>query len=120
MNSELTHEHSAYWEDVESIPPLLFDHGDMVRQARSKLITLVHHAPVGFKLLPELFTLTQLQQLYEAIIGESVDKRNFRKRVGEMPYVEKTESVDKMTSRRGAALYRFNEQVYQQEKKFKL
>ncbi len=120
INHELTHEHSAYWEDIKNLPPLLFDHRDMVDKAYVKLVALVHRAPVGFKLLPELFTLTQLQQLYEAIIGESIDKRNFRKRVAEMSFIEKTDAVDKLTSRRGAALYRFNEEAYNIEKKFKL
>ena len=76
--------------------------------------------PISFNLLPELFTLTQLQTLYEAINGEPIDKRNFRKRVAEMNYIEKTGLIDKVTSRRGAALYKFNEAKYQDSLKFRL
>ncbi len=57
--------------------------------------------PIGFNLLPKLFTLSQLQSLYEAIYGETMDKRNFRKRVAEMDYIEKTDKIDKLGSKRG-------------------
>ena len=76
--------------------------------------------PVGFELLPDLFTLTQLQRLYEAVNGEEIDKRNFRKRVKDMDFIEKTEFVDKKTSKRGAALYRFNRKAYIEDPNFKL
>jgi hypothetical protein len=67
---------------------------------------------VGINLLPEEFTLTQLQNLYEAILGEPIDKRNFRKRIAQMDYIEKTGHIDKTLSRKGAALYRFNREKY--------
>jgi hypothetical protein len=76
--------------------------------------------PIGFNLLPELFTLPQLQSLYETIYGETIDKRNFRKRIAEMDYIEKTDKIDKSGSKRGAILYRFNEKVYRKAPKFKL
>ena len=76
--------------------------------------------PVGFELLPDLFTLTQLQRLYEAVSGEPLDKRNFRKRIKDMDFIEKTELIDKISSKRGAALYRFNKKVYNEDKNFKL
>ena len=69
----------------------------------------------------DLFTLTQLQKLYEAVNGEEMDKRNFRKRIKEMTYIEKTELIDKTTSKRGAYLYRFNKRSFKdQERSFKL
>ena len=64
--------------------------------------------PIGFRLLPKLFTLTQLQKVYEAISGEELDKRNFRKYINDMYYLERTELIDKKSSKRGAHLYRFN------------
>ena len=76
--------------------------------------------PIGFNLLPKLFTLSKLQSLYEAIYGETMDKRNFRKRVAGMDYVEKTDKIDKLCSKRGAALYKFNSKVYRKDPKFKL
>lgn len=76
--------------------------------------------PIGFNLLPSLFTLFQLQSLYEAIYGEPLDKRNFRKRVADLNYIEKTDKIDKTRSKRGAALYKFNENAYRKAPKFKL
>ena len=120
VNKDLTYQNSAYWEDVTHLPVLLFDHMEMVRCALQRLRTLIPSRPVGFHLLPHLFTLTQLQQLYEAILGESIDKRNFRKRVNEMPFIEKTDEIDRVNSKRGATLYRFNERAYQEAQFFKL
>ena len=120
VNNDLNHEYSAHWEDINAMPQLLFDHTEMIQAALKKLRTLISRRPVGFQLLPPLFTLTQLQQLYEKILDEKIDKRNFRKRVGELPFIEKTEGVDKSNSKRGAALYKFNEYAYQLEPNFKL
>lgn len=76
--------------------------------------------PLSFNLLPELFTLTQLQHVYEAILGEAIDKRNFRKRIKTIDFIEKTDLIDKITSKRGAALYRFNNDAYMEDPTFKL
>ena len=76
--------------------------------------------PLSFNLLPDLFTLTQLQHVYEAILGEEIDKRNFRKRIKQIDFIEKTELIDKVTSKRGAALYRFNKRAYEDDPYFKL
>lgn len=70
--------------------------------------------------MPELFTLTQLQHVYEAILGEAIDKRNFRKRIKTIDFIEKTDLIDKITSKRGAALYRFNNDAYMEDPTFKL
>ena len=120
VDKERNREHSAYWEDLSTLPKLLFDHKEMVQRALTMLRERVSKRPVGFQLLPPLFTLTQLQMLYEAIIGENIDKRNFRKRVAEMTFIEKTDEIDKRTSKRGAALYRFNNTAYQRDGHFKL
>ena len=120
VNEDLNHENSAYWEDVNHLPLLLFDHKDMIQRAYKQLQGMINHYPVGFQLLPPLFTLTQLQMLYEAILNEKMDKRNFRKRVCEMPFIEKTDEIDKATSRRGAALFRFDENAYKHDPYFKL
>ena len=87
----------------------------MLTETANTIITTNYHA-----LLPELFTLTQLQNLYEAIYGEPMDKRNFRKRVAEMDFIEKTDLIDKSGSRRGAYLYKFNDKAYRKDPKFKL
>ncbi|MDR2882579.1 MAG: NUDIX domain-containing protein [Alistipes sp.] len=113
---ELVRQHNAHWVRVDELPPLIFDHQRMVERAREMLKRKASTEPIGFNLLPRLFTLSMLQSLYEAI-----DKRNFRKRVAEMGYIEKTGKIDKTGSRRGgAALYTFNEKAYLKAPKFKL
>jgi hypothetical protein len=116
----LVEAHNAYWVKINELPTLLFDHKQMVDRARLVMKVQAAMQPISFNLLPEHFTLTQLQTLYEAINGETIDKRNFRKRVAEMDYIEKTELIDKVTSRRGAALYKFNIAKYQDSLKFRL
>ncbi len=113
-------EHNAVCSDIENLPELGFDHPDMIVKARAQLCRRITAEPIAFRLLPELFTLTQLQKLYELIFDEEFDKRNFRKRVAENPSIEPTDVIDKAGSRRGARMYRFNMAVYQQTQKFKM
>lgn len=117
---ELRREHGVEWMDINEIPQLYSDHNDMVRKARKMMQQKLAQEPVGFRLLPSLFTLTQLQKLYEAVNGEDLDKRNFRKRIKDMDFIEKTELIDKTGSKRGAYLYRFNKRVYNEDPTFKL
>lgn len=117
---ELVRQHNAFWININELPPLIFDHSAMLEKARALMQQKASTKPIGFNLLPSLFTLSQLQSLYEAIYGEPLDKRNFRKRVAEMNYIEKTDKIDKTGSKRGAALYQFNENAYKQTPKFKL
>ncbi len=119
-DEQLRRQHGVEWIDIEEIPQMYSDHNEMVRKARKLMQQKMKTEPVGFELLPSLFTLTQLQRLYEAVIGEEVDKRNFRKRIKEMDFIEKTNLIDKKSSKRGAALYRFNKKVYSEEKIFKM
>jgi ADP-ribose pyrophosphatase YjhB (NUDIX family) len=117
---ELVSKMGAHWVKIDHLPPLIFDHSQMVERAREMLKRKASTEPIGFDLLPKHFTLSGLQSLYEAIYGEPTDKRNFRKRIAEMGYIEKTGTVDKTGSRRGAALYKFNEKEYRKSPKFKL
>ena len=117
---ELVQKHNAYWMNINELPPLIFDHPQMVEKAQEMMRTQASTEPIGFNLLPKLFTLSQLQSLYEAIYGEPIDKRNFRKRVAEKDFIEKTDKIDKTGSKRGAALYKFNNKVYRKSPKFKL
>ena len=88
---ELRREHGVEWMDINEIPQLYSDHNDMVRKARKMMQQKLAQEPVGFRLLPSLFTLTQLQKLYEAVNGEELDKRNSRKRIKDMDFIEKTD-----------------------------
>ncbi len=69
------------WWDLEKLPDLLFDHNKIIETALALLRRQVAYVPVGLNLLPEIFTLPQLQKLYEAIIGEEFDRRNFQRKV---------------------------------------
>ena len=119
-DSQLRQEHGVEWVDVDEIPPLYSDHMEMINKARYLMKNKIKTEPIGFRLLPNLFTLTQLQRLYEAVNGEELDKRNFRKRIKDMEFIEKTELIDKKNSKRGASLYRFNRRVYDEDPNFKL
>ena len=119
-DERLRQEHQVEWVDINQLPPLYSDHNEMVRQALRRMRQKMKTEPIGFRLLPSLFTLTQLQRLYEAVSGQEIDKRNFRKRIKEMDFIEKTELIDKASSKRGAALYRFNKKVYNEYPNFKL
>jgi ADP-ribose pyrophosphatase YjhB (NUDIX family) len=106
---ELATIHNAHWVKLSELPPLIFDHKQMVDKALRRLKRQVSNQSIGYNLLPKLFTLSQFQQLYEAILGKTLDKRNFRKKVADMDFLEKTDEKDKLCSKRGAFLYRFCE-----------
>ncbi len=89
---ELVSLHNAHWMNINELPDLIFDHNQMVEKARNVMKQKASRAPIGFNLLPELFTLTQLQNLYEAIYGEPMDKRNFRKRIADMGFLSRKQT----------------------------
>ena len=111
-DNKLLEENDLQWVDINKLPELFGDHIEMVQIALSQLRKLINKDPLCFNLLPELFTLTQLQNVHEAIMGVEIDKRNFRKRIKQIDFIEKTKYIDKITSKRGAALYRINKQAY--------
>lgn len=99
-------DNNAVWVPLDNMPPLYSDHNQIIAKARQELREQLHRKPVVFSFLPELFTLRQLQSVYEAILGEDLDKRNFRKRIMDSNELEKTEFIDKSGSKRGATLYK--------------
>ena len=119
-DDNIRQQHGLEWVNLEDMPQLYSDHNIMVSKAINMLRRRINTEPLSFNLLPDLFTLTQLQHVYEAILGEEIDKRNFRKRIKTIDFIEKTELVDKITSKRGAALFRFNKRAYEDDPNFKL
>lgn len=119
-DDKLREQYGLQWVDIDSLPRLYSDHNQMVKKAVMLLRHRIKTEPLSFNLLPDLFTLTQLQHVYEAILGGEIDKRNFRKRIKQIDFIEKTELIDKVTSKRGAALYRFNRKMYDDDPIFKL
>lgn len=106
-SEELRTKYGLEWVSMDALPPLFSDHGIMICKARQMLRESITHEPIAFRLLPKLFTLTQLQKVYEAVNGSELDKRNFRKYVTDVYCLERTELIDKKSSKRGAYLYRF-------------
>ncbi|HYW36011.1 MAG TPA: NUDIX domain-containing protein [Balneolaceae bacterium] len=111
-DKELVNEHGAQWFPIDELPDLIFDHPEMVKAAKSRLRYRASHEPVGFELLPEKFTMPELQQLYESIYQTSLDKRNFRRRILSMDVLNKTDEKEKKYSKKGAYLYKFNKDKY--------
>lgn len=110
---ELVKNHGATWIPISSLPQLIFDHNQMVERAMKKLQVRARTQPIGFELLPEKFTIPQLQGLYEAIYNKSLDKRNFRRKLLAMDLLEKLEEKEKESSRKGAWYYRFDARKYE-------
>ena len=110
--SQLSEEYDARWVPITEVPSLVFDHNEMVDSALERLRYRATHEPVGFALLPERFTLTTLQALYESIFGRSIDPGNFRRRLRKMHYLERQDEKDVSTSRKGAWYYAYNEEAY--------
>ncbi|MDE6480923.1 MAG: NUDIX hydrolase [Muribaculaceae bacterium] len=106
QDHQRVNDNDACWIPLDEMPELFFDHPLIVEKALEYLRLQVNRKPLVFQFLPELFTLSQLQSVYEAILGEKLDKRNFRKRILEEGVLEKTDLIDKSGSKRGATLYR--------------
>jgi len=104
---------SLQWFNLNNMPPLCFDHEQIIREALEKLRQEVMYHPVGFHLLPEKFTLTEIQSLYEAILNKKMDTRNFRKKLNKMRLLIDTEEKQQNVAHRAAKLYRFDIQVYE-------
>lgn len=112
FNADVLAEHNATWVDIKELPDLIFDHPQMVKDTLNILKRKAATHPIGFNLLPEKFTLPQLQSLYEAIYQTTLDKRNFRKKLNMMDILEKLDEKDKSSSKRGAFYYNFNKEKY--------
>ena len=85
--------HNAKWFDLNEIPEIILDHEIMINDAISKLREIAKTKPLGFRLLPKLFTLPQLQNLYECIYNNEFDSRNFRKKILQSGFLEKTSKM---------------------------
>lgn len=114
-DKELIHKYSARWFNISEMPQLIFDHSEMVDKAVKRLRYRTSTQPIGFELLPEKFTMRQLQKLYEAILDQELDKRNFTKKINALDLLVKLEEKDMESSRKGSFLYKFDEEKYRQK-----
>jgi 8-oxo-dGTP diphosphatase len=108
---------NAAWFPISKIPKLAFDHAEILAVALARLKGKVRYEPIGFELLPPKFTLSQLQHLYEAVLGAALDKRNFRKRVLSFGLLVALNETQMAGRHRPAQLFRFDADRYHKLKK---
>ena len=106
----------AAWFAITQLPALAFDHNKIVARAIERLKGKVRYEPIGFELLPKKFTLSQLQTLYETVLGVSLDKRNFRKKILKMGLLIELDETQTDVAHRAGRLYQFDESMYRQLK----
>ncbi|WP_183563472.1 NUDIX hydrolase [Mucilaginibacter sp. SP1R1] len=110
--TQLNSDYHAEWFQLKRTPKLVFDHQEMLEQARKRIRYKAAMHPILFELLPTKFTIPQLQTLYECVFNTTIDKRNFSKRVLATGLLIKLTDKDKAGSKRGAYYYQLNMQNY--------
>lgn len=105
------------WVPLSEVGELAFDHNQILNEALIALRNKIKHEPIGFELLPEKFSLTEMQHVYEVILGTELDKRNFRKKIARMKYLIPTDEKQKGVAHKPARLYVFSRDAYEKTKK---
>ena len=102
------------WVNVDDLPTLAYDHNEIVDYSRERLKRRVKRRPIGFSLLPQEFTLNQIQTLYEAALGKDLDKRNFRRKLLKSELLLETGKTVRSSpkAKRPSALFKFDEKKY--------
>ncbi|PWU19040.1 MAG: NUDIX hydrolase [Verrucomicrobia bacterium] len=108
---------NARWFPLSRVPKLAFDHAHILGTAVERLKGKVRYQPIGFELLPPRFTLSQLQHLYEAVLGTTLDKRNFRKKVLSFGFLLPLKETQMLGRHRPAQLFRFDSEKYEKLKR---
>jgi ADP-ribose pyrophosphatase YjhB (NUDIX family) len=114
-NEELIKDFNGKWFSVSETPKLIFDHDKMLQHAIRRLQYRTSTKPIGFELLPEKFSMRQLQKLYEAILSKELDKRNFISKINSLDILIKLEEKDMQSSRKGSYLYTFDKDKYEEK-----
>lgn len=109
---QISQEYNAEWFLLQDIPQLIFDHNNMVEMAKNRLRYKAALHPILFELLPEKFTIPQLQNLYEGLYETTFDKRNFSRKVLASGLLIKQKEKDKENSRKGAYYYKLDKGRY--------
>jgi len=116
-NEELIQLDAAKWFSLKQAPDLIFDHHRMVELAVSRLKYRAKTEPIGFELLPDKFTMLQLQNLYESVLNEKLDKRNFTSKINALGILVKLDEKDMESSKKGSYLYQFDTDKYNEKLK---
>ncbi|HEV7350807.1 NUDIX hydrolase [Telluribacter sp.] len=104
---------ACQWWDVDMVPPLLFDHNDIIDSALKTLRIQLNWQPIGYNLLPEKFTMPELQKLYETILGRTLDPRNFQKKILGLEILDRLKERRRGGAHRSPYLYSFNKEQYE-------
>jgi len=104
------------WHAVYNLPPLAFDHAQILEYALKRLRDRLEYSPIAFQLLPKKFTLTELQKTYELILDKDLDKRNFRKKMVSLDILNEFDEFTKNSSKRPARLFSFNQDRIETQK----
>ena len=115
--SQLILSDNARWYPVHEIDDLVMDHMDILKESLKHLRIELLNQPIGFELLPDKFTLSQMQKLYEVILGTTFDKRNFRKKISSMKYLIPLNEKQVGVAHKPARLYIFSREVYTKTKR---
>lgn len=110
-----TYMKQARWFAIDQLPDLAFDHSQIIQKSLQNLKYSLNYSTAIYELLPEKFTLTQLQQVYEAVLGNALDKRNFRKKIANTGFLKELPEVQKGVSYRAARLYKFDRRKFQKQ-----
>jgi 8-oxo-dGTP diphosphatase len=102
----------AFWHPISALPKLAFDHSLIFDRSIQKIRRKISYQPIAFELLPEKFTLTQLQNVYEAVLNKKLDKRNFRKKMLNYGILKELDEKQRGVSYRAATLYKFDKRKY--------
>ena len=106
----------AHWFPIDNVPPLAFDHDRILRVALKTLKEKIHFMPIGFELLPSVFTMPQLQELYESILEVKFDRRNFSNKMLKLGILTVVGERPKNAGTRIPITYKFNEDNYNELK----
>ena len=113
LNPNSNYVRQAVWHPINQLPELAFDHINIIKKSIEKIRESLKNRPIAFELLPKKFTLTQLQQVYEAIWGYKLDKRNFRKKMLNYDILNELGEKQKGVPYRAAMLYKFDKRKYE-------
>ncbi len=111
---------NAHWFPIDNLPSLGFDHAEIIEKGIESLRRKFKEEPIGFELLPEKFTLTQLQKLYEVVSGKSLDRRNFRKKIAQFKHIIPLDEKQTGVAHKPAQVYIFSKDVYNRTRKEKM
>jgi 8-oxo-dGTP diphosphatase len=110
-------ENELHWHSYQSIKEMAFDHKEIIDTCYKWLQKRIQEHPLGFNLLPDKFSLRELQNLYEAILGVTLDRRNFRKKFASMDLLIDTGEMEEGVPHRPGKLYKFNFEKYESSKR---